>query len=343
MQKNFSFGIKRLIGDVDATLKSWKSIGGEPTLPDVASKIDEWGQDVAALDNFDESITPSFQSAKSAINAAWNNRDNRKKAIESLSGVLKSLKSVPDEIKTFKAPLRRDVRSAKALFGDHASRYLVEPNIVFSELKELKTKVSGLASVYQRTDNIDMNIDAIKSQIGAIAYRYDARQPIHKNLSNAIKSIDFATKSVKLSDFKRQMANATSYLNVATNNANAMYSPDTYKANISTNNSANVVNAIKTLQKTLYSYHFYAPKDFLPEAIRQTKSVIKSLDRYDDYKAKRLAQATLDALMNSYRFANERSVKSLGDSGWAHQGVKDHFDFAMDNLSNLERHLDSVN
>ncbi len=91
MHKNFSFGVKRLIGSVDSTLKSWKSIGGEPTLPDVASKIDEWGQDISALDNFDESITPAFQSAKAAIHAAWNVRDDRKKAIASLSNVLNAL------------------------------------------------------------------------------------------------------------------------------------------------------------------------------------------------------------------------------------------------------------
>ena len=330
--------LERLTQVMKQTLKTWNSPGGQPTLPDVAASMSAWKGDLQILSYHDETNGPSFQKARAKMEEAWDNRDNRDVAIETVEEALGALEGMPEEMESpeFVKSYRR--RNIKSLYGEDIARYDSDPH-VFGELYEIRRQVSGFSSA-SSPDHIDhTNLVRVKSALMDITERYDSMNPINSYGHRAVKSLTMADNSRRQPARMRQyFSNALQALDEMGAHADLHHAPVGYKATL-IDNADEALDAVEAMQDLMYTQPFYSPAEFMPKALKAVEWVIDSVEPFYDPKASRMAQAVKSLLLESNESAGSYRVKSLGFNAWQFDGVSNPFNAAVNKLDALDRHI----
>lgn len=335
------FDLKRLTKSIRDTLKNWKSRGGEPSIPDMASAIQGWESDAEKLKMYTNLNSVSFQKAMTKLNEAWAERTVRVKAIKAVEECLASLEGIQSEISAPETTKRQHKSTMKSLFGDSIGRYSYDPD-VFPELYKIKRHINGFLAT-QRNDRIDFeNVKHVKAMIDSVVTRSEIDTPMYQYAMKASRLLQGAINSRERGyAVKANLSEASIAIDQIGIASERYYSPTGYKSQLSAISASDVALMLDKLEDMVYEKPFNTPIELATKAIKSLNRIVQNLNQYYDPKAKRLAEEARDNFINAHASAKS-SVKTLQTNDWRNQSVITQFESAMSKISELKKHMENV-
>lgn len=337
-QNDVIFQLKRLIKSIESADKKWSRPDRKPTLVDLSEAIRTWRSDLERLGAFDAIHGVAYHAAQSAVMKAWNDRDNRDKAMAQVKTMVVSLKGIEGEMKAPEYRTLQERRAQKSLYGEFVAGYAGDPND-FGDLYQIRRQIAGFQAADGDFDPVILS--RVKADLRAISQQYEPGTEVRHFADTAISAlvqVDRVTpRAVK--SMINQAAVAVDDMGHAISKKVA---PTGYKAEITDMTAGDqLVPAIEKLQTTLYGYHFENPSTFLPRALREAKRVKAVVAEFFDPRANRIAGEIEDSLIAAAEASKDSAVKSMAYRGWEFQEVSAPFNVALNNIDMLDRHVRS--
>jgi hypothetical protein len=330
------FQVNRLVKTIEHSYRKWTRPDGSPSLPDVAENIKSWKDDIDRLGAFSQVNGPSYSKAIDGIQAAWNFRDDRKKAVACIQPVISALKGISGEMQTpdFRATYTN--RTAKSLFGDMISRYSSDPN-QFQDIYGIRRMLAGFNSMksVSNIDEIDLRSGA--EQLREFSRRYDAGTQLNGLAQRAADYMVAASRGENPIRVKSCISNAVKIVDQLGFEIEKSYSPSGYKTEMTGVAAKSVSDEVENVQRLMYGYHFQSPSTFLPQAVRSVKHLIGVMQNYYDPKAVRMAQTALEKLTIANQYSP--AAKSMNNLGWQVPSISEPFNVALNAIDTLARHV----
>lgn len=316
----------------------WNKQGGSPTTSDIALNVRSWIDDMEHLSVFSDANSVGFQKAYNSLQEAWDNRDNKMKAIRHVGDALEALKAIPDEMVTSSVTTAERTKSIKSLYGEENARHMIDPNI-FGEIQEIRRQISGYRAAKSLSRFPIKDVQRLQNSLREIAARYPSGTELNVLASTASESVNRAFKSDNSVISNRYIEQALNTVDSLLKASNKHYSPEAYSPNLTGESAASVKSLVDELHEMFYGYHFEMPDKFLPKAVSATKRVVKSLQGYDDPRSRRIADGILNALEVAAGNSKNTAVKSGGLNSWKYEPIAIPFNDALNLVDTLEKQL----
>ena len=333
--------VKRLINVMQNSVKQWTKRNNEPTLNDIAESMRTWSSDFAAIAIHTKSNVSSFQNARKTITDAWDNRDNRTKAMENIKLTLKYLKTVEKELADPEFTPSHSKIASKALFGDYASRYSSDPD-VFQELWQARRAIEGLRET--RHEFVDsLEVGRVKSMLDGVLERYPYDDNVmYQHATEVQRHMDVAQRYIDQPRyFYSALKSAAEIVDGMGAHADVAFSPDDYKPEAEVGKES-IKAAMGVVDRLTYAQPFTNPSILLRQAVIKSTELRNEIDTYYDPKALRLADNIVSDFKQALQISSIRRVKSIGMSGWSVGEVREPYHSALTGLSRLQSYIENL-
>jgi hypothetical protein len=342
MTTTFKFQLNRLIKDIDASLTKWSRPGRQPTLADMSQSVKSWEDDVTRLGNFTEALGPGYSQAFKSAQAAWHNRDQRAAVLGHVKNTVTALKSINNELVQAPTVNLYERRAAKTLFGDVAEMHAHNPH-GFSDVYAMKRQLDGFATAQANTVS-STDVKRVKAQVLNFTQESSSREVYETGL-RAVKSIDVALQYERSKQSGRAQAawrEASQYVAAIGSLIGGASAPQGFKSAHNANSAEDLLVAVEAIQDVFYNKPFNTPSELLPRAVAAAKTlVVKAREHYDP-KTGRLALNVYKMLHSALQKSQMSSIKSMQLDAWNAQPVSYPAETALNQLAELESHLQSL-
>lgn len=335
--------VRKLRNNMKLHVTRWHSGKSQPGLSSMADNLRSWMKEAQSIREIGDVNTPEFQNAVNTLEDAWDERDNPQAIQAHVEDAVESLDVAVEEVETPEATLSEDVGdikfSMKALYGDENVRENVE-HYVLKDLFRIKRDLTGLINTRQINHNHRRHIKSLVDDLRQIGATYGSIKSANQYAIIAASSVSNAINQPRA--FRQHIARAIKAIDELATTFNMQYSVKTKPALTGELAEANLAN-VQILQDMMFNHNFYTPAEFIPHALKSAINLRDQLSAYNDYKANRLARETVEHLREAYRNSKTNSVKSMPtNTGWQHNGVRQPFDYALNNIDYLFRHMNNA-
>lgn len=330
-----------LRADVQKTVKRWGRHDVYPTLGDIANSVRKWKTTIDSLGVHDDVRSSTYNEAEENATLAFENRDDRQKALRHINRMLKAVEQLEEELETPESVATVSRVNAKAMFGAVLNHQGVDDRVI-EKLYPIKRTIDGLVADRVRDITYRSRIKSVQEQIYEIGAYYGEVPMMRPTLSRIKSLIDRAVRisaaPVKSNDENRLLATLSSEIDTLAIQFNGYYGvselPEMTEAN-----SYRVKAYISEIDDLITRQPFETPQKLTMEIGRRIKAVQTELRRFNDTTTVRTAQKVLDHLSGAYNASSAPAVKSLSLSGWQVPDVQNNYENAMDEYANLRSEL----
>jgi hypothetical protein len=336
---DYKFELKRLKSDIEETTKGWSGKNSHVTLGTMSDCVQSWIRSLDRLSAFSELEGPALQEAISACNKAWDNRDNRVEVAKHVGKALRALKQVENEAAVPAKTHSVYEISAKSLYGEAGYDTYVPDAL--TDLYEIRRKLSGFEIAHSVKSISPRSVEGIIEGLQAIGFRYYSEPVIYATVDRAIKTIQNAHRANERVS-RTIYGQAGELIDQLSAQITQYHAPQGYRPPMSRSQAAKFIRDIANVEHAINSAPFNAPLPVIRRAHTGVKSILASLEQFNEPRLRRMASDTIDFLEASFKCASNPSVKAMDIDGWRREEVRETFDLALESLSQLRRNLENI-
>lgn len=326
--------LKRLQKYMEKRLKGWNVKNSGATLGDLSGATESWSNEIKTLSNYKTLHCKSFQKAKAHFQKAWDNRDDKAKALSELNKASQALASVESEIVTPSKSSHMEKLSAKSLYGDDIGRNSYIPD-EYSDLYTLKRYITGFLATKSEIDT--RMVKDVKGDFITFASRYSPDSVLNQYATKAINGLDMIEKGGYNGSFVRSTFN--DILSIIDNMAivaDKKLTPNGYKSFINENGKQKINGAMLRLEQVVNERTFLTPKAFAMKTAQCVNAIETGISDYYDPAISRMTKKIRQQAKNVFNLS-KNATKSMDMDE-----INKRCDIVLDDISELQTYIGNI-
>lgn len=338
-QNNTDYQVKRLKNYMQYYVDRWTRKNFEPSVPEVGQQVESWYKDFSRLERYSEVNSPSMRSAVEHMANAYENRDNRRVAIQQTKYALNHLKNLEGQTRTDSEVFKKEVTDN---FGNSVTRRVDMPE-EFAVLYNVKRHVEGyrMAKTIDREQSLHMN--ELADDVAKMAYRYSEQPELVKSLNSVSHALRHASSTGNPYAVRQQM----SYIKELIDNAGEAIAtvegvvPE--GENWHPEKQYDVEKKVDDVEATVMSWQFKAPGEFVEDAVMAMEELHDAVATVDDPKAKRMFRSAFNAFEDAQDVIYKYDADRFGSKAWSVQVIKAQIELALGKFADFATYVRSMN
>lgn len=327
--------VKTIISIMTDKLNRWDRHNSLPTYPELASFIEAQQRSLNNLAAQKSMISPSMVDAVSYIQNAWNNRDNRERAVRYLNHALKSLNGVDADFTQTEFTPKFERRTVAAVGGyNNMSRSIKA--VAQDEIEDVKRMVRSYAKGGDAVCD-PYDVADVEARVRGLEHDYATTRRMKGLFARAISSLSSAKASFPDNN------QVKSYLNSALKEIEAIeqqsqmeQEPADIAPVLDVDNTQEALDMIDEnggILSDFNAYDFNAPAETVQKIYRKAKDFRDFVKNFDAYACQRMAQDMVDNLSDAAQAARSSGVT------WKTKAVSAPFQIAWNKAIEIRDYL----
>lgn len=328
--------VKTIVGIMSDQLNRWNRHNSLPTYPELANFIEAQRRSLGNIAAQKSMVSPSMIEAVSYIENAWNNRDNRARAVKYLNSALDHLRRVDaDFTKTDFVP-KYERRTIESISGYSNSSRSIK-SVAQDEIDDLKRVIrsysKGGASACDEYDIAD-----VEARVRGMEHDYAASHRMKGLFARAISSLSSAKVSFPDNDqVKSYLHSALKEVEAIEQQAQIEQEPADLSPVMTPDDTQEALDMIDETNGGILSdfnaYDFNPPAETVQKIYRKARDFRNFVKRFDSYTALRMAEDMVDNLSDA-----AQAAKGM-DATWKTKAVSAPFQIAWNKAIEIRDYL----
>lgn len=327
--------VKTIISIMTEKLNRWNRHNSMPTYPELAAFIEAQQRSLGNLAAQKSIVSPSMVDAISYIQNAWNNRDNRERAVRYLNNALKSLNNFDyDFIQTEFTP--KYMRRTTAAVGGYDNMSRSIKSVAQDELEDVKRVVrsyakggNAICSPYEVAD--------VEARVRGLEHDYASTRRMKGLFSRVISSLSSAKSSFPDNDqVKSYLNSALKEIEAIEQQAQMEQEPADIAPVLDVDNTQEALDMIDEnggILSDFNAYDFNSPAETVQKIYRKARDFRNFVKNFDAFAAQRMAQDMVDNLADAAQAAKS------SDATWKTKAVSAPFQIAWNKAIEIRDYL----